>query len=303
MTTSRNDFSQFRKWILAARPKTLPAASAPVIAASALAYCTGHLKVGPAIAALFGALFLQIGANLANDVYDFQKGVDTIERLGPLRVTQAGLLNPSQVKAGMWVIFGLAVLSGLYLFVFSGWPVLIIGILSISAALAYTAGPYPLGYHGLGELFVFVFFGLVAVNGTYYVQAGFINPLSILVSISIGLLAVCILVVNNLRDISSDRTTGKNTLAVRFGARWARIEYLIMIGVAFFLLPVAVLVGSFTPWILIAWLAFPQAVGLVKFVSSKEGRSLNKALAGTGSLELQFALYLSAGLILEHLFS
>jgi 1,4-dihydroxy-2-naphthoate octaprenyltransferase len=273
------------------------------MAASALAFYTGDFKGFPALAALFGSLLLQIGANLANDVYDFQKGVDTFERLGPRRVTQAGLLNPAQVKTGMWVTFAAAALFGLFLFLVAGWPVIIIGIFSILAALTYTAGPYPLGYHGLGELFVFVFFGLVAVNGTYYVQAGFINSLSIWISLSIGLLAVAILVVNNLRDIITDKANGKFTLAVRFGARWARTEYFFVICVAFFLLPAGVLTGLLSPWVLLAWLALPRAVGLVKFVYTKEGRPLNQALAGTGNLELLFAIFLSAGLILENIFS
>ncbi len=161
----------FQIWLMASRPRTLPAAAAPVIAGSAAAFSTGHFDLLPALAALFGALLLQIGANYANDVFDYHKGADTAGRVGPVRVTSAGLLTPGQVKAGMWVVFGLAVLCGLYLAIHAGWPVIAIGALSILGAIAYTGGPYPLGYHGLGELAVFLFFGLAAVCGTYYVQS------------------------------------------------------------------------------------------------------------------------------------
>src|SRR5512133_3920193 len=200
-------------WTMASRPRTLPAAAAPVIAASAAAFASGHFDPLPALAALLGALLLQIGANFANDVFDYQKGADTAERMGPLRVTAAGLLSPRQVKAGMWVVFGLAALCGLYLALHAGWVVVIIGLLSIVTAIAYTGGPYPLGYHGLGEVAVFLFFGLAAVCGTYYVQALRLDPVAVWTAIPMGLLIVAILVVNNLRDVDTDRATGKMTLA------------------------------------------------------------------------------------------
>src|SRR5574338_277535 len=244
-------------WLMAARPRTLPAAAAPVIVGSAAAFSTGHFDLLPALAALFGALLLQIGANFANDVFDYQKGVDTAHRLGPVRVTSAGLLRAGQVKAGMWAVFGLAGLCGLYLALHAGWPVVAIGLFSILAAIAYTGGPYPLGYHGLGEVAVFIFFGLVAVCGTYYVQALRFNGLSVWAAIPMGLLIVAILIVNNLRDAQTDRATGKMTLAARFGEEWAQREYLIVVAGAY-LVPVLMWVCGAAGWpVMLAWLSLP----------------------------------------------
>ncbi|MEW6649442.1 MAG: 1,4-dihydroxy-2-naphthoate octaprenyltransferase, partial [Chloroflexota bacterium] len=188
----------WRVWLLAARPRTLPAAAAPVLVGSAAAFADGIFRPLPAIAALLGALLLQIGANIANDYFDFKKGADTSERVGPLRVMQAGLLSPRQVIGGMVVVFGLAALVGIYLIAVAGLPVLVIGVVSILAALAYTGGPYPLAYHGLGELFVLLFFGLAAVCGTYYVQARALNAVAVWSALPVGLLAMAILTVNNL---------------------------------------------------------------------------------------------------------
>ena len=169
--TQARPLSPIQIWLMAARPRTLPAAVAPVLAASGLAFFDGHFRLGPALAALLGALLIQVGANFSNDLFDYQKGVDTHERLGPTRVTQAGLLTQAQVRVGALLVFALAGLCGVYLALVSGWVVVAIGLLSIAAAVAYTAGPYPLGYNGLGEVFVFLFFGVAAVAGTYYVQA------------------------------------------------------------------------------------------------------------------------------------
>jgi 1,4-dihydroxy-2-naphthoate octaprenyltransferase len=219
--------SPLQVWMLAARPKTLPAAAAPVIVGSAAAFVDGAFQPLPALAALLAALLLQIGANLANDVFDFHKGADTQERLGPVRVTQSGMLSPEQVMGGMWVTFGLAALLGLYLAWVGGWPIILIGVASIAAAILYTGGPFPFGYYGLGDLFVFIFFGLVAVCGTYYIQVAALTPLAIWSSIPMGLLITAILVVNNLRDIDTDRQAGKRTLAVRLGTEGARWEYVL----------------------------------------------------------------------------
>ena len=294
---------KFETWKLAVRPKTLPVAAAPVIFASALAYNEGFFQFGPALAALLGALLLQIGANLANDVYDFQKGTDTSDRLGPLRVTQAGLLTPKQVKTGMWVTFALASLCGAYLISQSGWLILVIGILSIISAILYTAGPFPIGYHGLGELFVFLFFGLAAVMGTYYAQAGFISLSSLLFSVPIGLMASSVLVVNNLRDIETDKKAQKMTLAVRFGEKWARQEYILLITVSYlivFLLGMSDLVSA---WIMLSWLSLPLAYQSFKMVLELRGRAMNQLLAQTGQLELIFALLLSLGLVLAKFYA
>lgn len=306
MTTSNNNvigkanqnITIRQAWILAARPKTLPAAAAPVIAGTGVAIAQHSFQPLPALAALVGALLLQIGANFANDYQDFKKGADTEERLGPVRVTSAGLLTARQVANGMWFVFGLAMVVGLYLLAVGGWPIIVIGLASIACAIAYTGGPYPLGYNGLGELFVFIFFGLVAVVGTYYVQALNTTALAWWVAIPIGMLAVGILAVNNLRDLPTDRKVGKRTIAVRVGQQGARMEYYILIAVTYAVPLVIWLLGLATPFVLLSWLSFPLAWPLIQIVRTQEGRVLNKVLAGTGRLELVYSLLLAAGLIL-----
>ncbi|MBU2611910.1 MAG: 1,4-dihydroxy-2-naphthoate polyprenyltransferase, partial [Chloroflexi bacterium] len=230
-------------WWLAIRPRTLPAAAAGVVMGSALAWADGSFQAGPALAALCVALLLQIGSNVANDVYDFERGTDTSERQGPLRVTQAGLLPAAQVKRGMWIIFALAAMFGLYLAFLRGWVVIFIGLAAILSAIAYTGGPFPLGYYGLGDVFVFIFFGLIAVTGTYFAQVGSVSAAAGWMSVPVGLIVTAILVVNNLRDIENDRKAGKHTLAVRLGVRGARIEYLACMMIAFAILPVLILLN------------------------------------------------------------
>ena len=217
--------SQIDAWILAIRPKTLPAAASPVIVGSALAFVDGKFNFWPALAALLGSLLLQIISNVANDLFDFKRGADAGDRIGPTRVTQAGLLTPDQVQRGLNFLIGLTVLIGIYLVIHAGWPILVLGVVAIISAVAYTAGPFPLAYHGLGDIFVFVFFGLSATAGTYFVQAGSVSSATWWMASAIGLLIVAILVVNNLRDIESDRAAGKRTLAVRFGVQGTRLEY------------------------------------------------------------------------------
>ena len=297
MNNTSNKLTYWQIWMLAARPKTLPAAAAPVVTGSAVAYYAGFFQFGPALAALLAALLLQIGANIANDVFDFHRGADTHERLGPLRVTQAGLLTPQQALAGMWVTFGLAALLGVYLIIVAGWPVLVIGLASIAAAIAYTGGPFPLGYYGLGDLAVFIFFGLVAVCGTYYVQALNVTWLAIWSSFPMGFLITAILVVNNLRDIHTDRAAGKHTLAVRLGETGTRQEYTLLVGGAY-VVPLIVWLGGLAPaWVLLAWLSSPAAVSLIRYVWLQRGRPLNKALGGTGQLALLFSAFYAIGLI------
>ncbi len=286
-----------QKWILAARPKTLPAAAAPVIVGTAVAISENVFSFWPALAALLGALLIQIGANFANDVFDFKKGADTTERLGPLRVTQAGLLSPGQVLAGMWLTFGLAAGVGLYLVYVGGWPIVLIGVLSILSAIAYTGGPFPLGYHGLGDLFVFIFFGLAAVCGTYYVQALTVSAAAWWAAVPLGLLSTAILVVNNLRDIETDRAAGKKTLAVRLGRRGAQIEYLLLLGASYLVPPLMWGLGLASGWIMLSWLSLPTAWPLAQFILHEKGRPLNKALAGTARLELIFGVFFALGLI------
>jgi 1,4-dihydroxy-2-naphthoate octaprenyltransferase len=286
-------------WLLAIRPKTLPAATGPVIVGTAAAMSEGRFRPGPALAALAGALLLQIASNLANDVFDYKKGADTVGRLGPLRVTQSGLLTPGQVTSGLVLTLAMAALIGVYLILQGGWPILIVGVLAIISAVAYTGGPFPLGYHGLGDLFVFIFFGLAAVGGTYYVQAGRVSPLAWWSAVPVGLLVTAILVVNNLRDIESDRAVGKRTLAVRLGVRGARIEYLLLLALAY-LAPLLIWVLNVgEPWVMLTWLSLFWARPQVEMVLGQKGRILNKALAGTARLELVYSLLFSLGLITD----
>ena len=291
--------SKIKVWTLASRPKTLPAAASPVIVGSAVAYYAGSFRVGPAFAALLAALLLQIGANLANDVFDFHKGADAGERLGPTRVTQSGMLPPKQVEMGMWFTFGLAALLGIYLAWVAGWPVILIGLASILAAVAYTGGPFPFGYYGLGDLFVFIFFGPVAVCGTYFVQAGSLDWFALWSSLPMGFLITAILVVNNLRDINSDRTASKMTLAVRLGAHGARLEFLVCLFAAY-VIPFGMWsFGLLSAWIMLSWLSIPMAVSLIRQVWHWTGRQLNITLAGTGRFTLLYALLFSIGVLLS----
>lgn len=225
--------SPLRAWILASRPKTLTAAAAPVLAGTGLAAHRGTAAALPALAALTGALLIQIATNLANDYYDFVHGGDTHERIGPMRVTQAGVLSPGAVKRGMLVTLATALLVGVYLAWVGGWPIVIVGLASLACAVLYTGGPYPLAYHGLGDVFVFVFFGLVAVGGTCWVQGGVYPGDTWLVGAAMGALITDILVVNNLRDIDTDARAGKRTLAVRLGASGTKVEFVALLVVAF----------------------------------------------------------------------
>ncbi len=285
-------------WWLAARPKTLPAAASGVITGAAVALYEGRFQPGPAFAALLAALLLQIGSNLANDVFDFERGTDAAERHGPLRVTQAGLLTPSQVKAGMWTVFALAALLGVYLILVSGWPVVVIGLLAIIVAIAYTGGPFPLGYYGLGDLFVFLFFGPAAVAGTYYIQTRSVSALAWWLSVPVGLIVTAILVVNNLRDIDTDRAARKHTLAVLLGRRGAQIEYTLCLTIAFLWLPILAWLGLL-PWLsLLAWVALPLAWRASCTVFTRQGCPLNAALADTGQLALAFSLLCLASMLL-----
>jgi 1,4-dihydroxy-2-naphthoate octaprenyltransferase len=298
MTRLDQPFSRFQIWMLASRPKTLPAAAAGVITGIALALHDGYFRIGPALAALLVALLLQIGSNLANDVYDYERGADAGERHGPTRVTQAQLLTPKQVKAGMWVVFGLAALLGLYLAFVAGWIVILIGLAAILSAIAYTGGPFPLGYYGLGDLFVFIFFGIAAVAGTYFVQAGTVSAEAWWMSLPIGWLIVDILVVNNLRDINVDRAAGKHTLAVRFGEHGSRIQYIVLLALSYLILPALVLF-EILPWSsLLAWLSLPLGWRTWQIVREQAGRPLNAALAGTGQTTLVYSLLFFVGMLL-----
>ena len=294
--------SKTQAWILASRPKTLPAAASPVLIACAVAFVEHKFEPLAALAALLGALLLQIGANIANDVFDFQLGTDNQHRLGPLRMTQAGYLTPTEMKTGMVVVFILAAMCGVYMALVSGWWIIIIGALAILAAVAYTGGPFPYGYKGLGELFVFIFFGFAAVCGTYYAQAKSVSLLAILSSVPVGLLIVCILVVNNLRDLNGDKSSGKRTLAVRFGATWAKQEFIALLALAYLFVFLITFVHLGTVWILLCWLSLPLALQLVKSVLNEQGKALNLTLAGVGKLTLIFSILYTIGLIISRYF-
>jgi 1,4-dihydroxy-2-naphthoate octaprenyltransferase len=291
--------STWNAWLLAIRPRTLPAAAAGVLMGSALAWRDGFFRLDAVLVCLLVALLLQIGSNLANDVFDFQRGTDTPERLGPVRVTQAGLLTPSQVQAGMAVAFALAALLGLYLAWLGGWPILLLGIAAILSAIAYTGGPFPLGYYGLGDLFVFIFFGLASVAGTYYVQAGFVSAAAWWMSIPPGLMITAILVVNNLRDLENDRKAGKHTLAVFLGQEGTKAQYVVCMLAAYLLLPLAASLGVI-PWLaLLAWASLPLAIRATRVVLTQQGRALNAALAGTGQTTLFFSILFWIGLAVK----
>jgi len=290
--------NRFQIWWLAIRPRTLPAAVAGVVAGCALALHDHVFRPLPALAALLVALLLQIGSNLANDVFDYERGADSARSAGPLRVTQSGLLSPSQVKTGMLCVFALAGLIGLYLAFEAGWIVLLIGLAAIFSAIAYTGGPFPLGYYGLGDLFVFLFFGLACVAGTYFVQAGQVSPAAWGMSLPVGLIVVGILVVNNLRDLPTDRQAGKHTLAVLLGGRFAKSEYFACLLVAFVCLPVFCASGLLPWWTILAWVALPLAIKVIRVVFTQTGQALNAALAGTGQLALAFSLLFLLGMLL-----
>jgi len=283
-------------WGLAIRPRTLPAAATGVITGSALAWRDGSFQFNIMLTCLLTALLLQIGSNLANDVFDFERGTDTPERLGPMRVTQAGLLRPEEVKFGMAVVFGLATLMGSYLVWLGGWPILLIGVCAIVSAIAYTGGPFPIGYHRLGDIFVFIFFGLAAVAGTYYLHAGFVSPAAWWMTISPGLMITGILVVNNLRDLENDRKTGKHTMAVHLGETGSRIQYLICMIVAYLVL-IPVSFFGMLPWSsMLVWLSLPLAIQATRVVLTQKGSPLNAALAQTGLVALTFSLLFWLGL-------
>jgi 1,4-dihydroxy-2-naphthoate polyprenyltransferase len=290
-----------RIWLMAARPRTLPAAIAPVFVgtAAAVEWAGDFPRLGAFIAALLGSIFIQIGTNLANDYSDAKRGADTADRLGPVRVTSAGLVTPRRVLAATWIAFGVAVACGVYLAFVAGIAILLVGALSIAAGVLYTGGPRPYGYAGLGEVFVFLFFGLVAVNGSYYVQLEELDALPLGLSISVGFLATAILVVNNIRDAETDRRAGKMTLAVRMGRANAVNLYRMLVLGGFVVLPIALVAGGGSLLPLIGLLALPLAIPPLRVVATRtDGPSLNGALAKTGALLGAFSLLVSLGLLI-----
>lgn len=285
---------------MAARPRTLPAAIAPVLVGTAAAYFFAEdIRWLAFAAALVGSILIQIGTNLANDYSDAKRGADTAERLGPVRVTSSGLLAPKRVLHATWIAFGLAALTGVYLATVAGPEIIAVGIVSIIAGVLYTGGPRPYGYAGMGELFVFLFFGLVAVNGSYYVQLEEIDALPVLLSVSVGFLSTAILVVNNLRDMHTDARAGKRTLAVRLGRERTQTLYIALLAGAFAVLPFAIVCCDGPALALISLASAPLAIKPLGAVRTRtDGPSLNGALAATGALLGAFSVLLSLGLIL-----
>jgi 1,4-dihydroxy-2-naphthoate octaprenyltransferase len=292
--------SPLRLWLVAARPRTLPAAVAPVLVGTALAGLDDVFHPLRFACALVGSVFIQVGTNLANDYSDARRGADTEDRLGPVRVTAGGLMPPRQVLVGTWIAFGIAVAAGAYLVAVAGWELLLVGAASIAAGVLYTGGPRPYGYEGLGEIFVFLFFGIVAVVGSFYVQVERLRWEAFAVAAPVGLLAAAILVVNNVRDIETDRRAGKRTLAVRLGRLRARRLYAVMI-VLSYLAPVVIwAAGGLTYCVMLPLLSAPLAVPLMRTVGTRtDGASLNAALAGTGRLLAVYSVLLAAGILLS----
>jgi 1,4-dihydroxy-2-naphthoate octaprenyltransferase len=292
--------SGVRIWMMAARLRTLPAAIAPVLVGTALA---GYLHVFHPlrfVAALVGAIFIQVGTNLSNDYSDARRGADADDRLGPVRVTAGGLVPPDQVLVATYVSFGVAVAAGVYLVIVAGWELLVVGAASILAGVLYTGGPRPYGYEGLGEVFVFLFFGIVAVAGSFFVQVKHLDWEAFALAVPVGLLASAILVVNNYRDIDSDRRANKRTLAVRLGRAGTRTMFAVIVYLAYLLATVTWIFGPLKPWVLLSWLTLPLAADVVRTVRNRtDGPSLNQALAHTGMLQLAFCVLLSAGLLLS----
>ncbi|HEX8648919.1 MAG TPA: 1,4-dihydroxy-2-naphthoate polyprenyltransferase [Thermoleophilaceae bacterium] len=292
--------SPLRLWLVAARPRTLPAAIAPVLVGTALAGSEDVFKPLRFACALIGSVFIQIGTNLANDYSDARRGADTEDRLGPVRVTAGGLMPPKRVLTGTYVAFGIAVAAGAYLIAVAGWELLLVGIASIAAGVLYTGGPKPYGYEGLGELFVFLFFGVVAVVGSYFVQVEELRWEAFALSVPVGLLASAILVVNNVRDVDTDRRAGKRTLAVKLGRDRARGLFAAMVYGSFLVPFVVAAAGDVSWWVLLALLALPLAPPLVRTVRTRtDGASLNGALAHTGRLLAVYSVLLAAGVLLS----
>jgi 1,4-dihydroxy-2-naphthoate polyprenyltransferase len=290
--------SHLRLWLVAARPRTLPAAVAPVFVGTALAGSEDVFRALPFVAALIGSVFIQIGTNLSNDYSDARRGADTEDRLGPVRVTAGGLMPPRRVLIGTYVAFGIAVAAGLYLAAVAGWELLVVGAASILAGVLYTGGPRPYGYEGLGELFVFLFFGIVAVAGSYFVQTEELRWEAFALAVPVGLLASAILVVNNIRDIDTDRRAGKRTLAVKLVRERARTLFATMVVIAFLVPPL--LVPTLSPWVLLSLAALPLAPPLVRTVATRtDGSALNGALAGMGRLLALYSLLLAVGVLLS----
>ena len=283
-------------WLGAARLRTLPAAVVPVAVGTAVARAAGAIAWGPALAALAGALAIQIGTNFANDVFDAERGADGPDRIGPVRAVSAGLISAAAMKRAMIAAFAVAAAFGLYLVSAGGWPIALLGLASIVSGIAYTGGPWPLGYHGLGDLFVLGFFGFAAVCGTAYVQLGHVPALAVWASLPVGALATAILVVNNLRDRATDARAGKRTLAVRLGRRATLVEYAALLVLAY-AVPLALTLGAGHPWAALPLVTAPLALTRLRALAAAAGAAeFNSCLAATAQLLLLHGALFAGGL-------
>lgn len=292
-----NEISKVQSWILAARPKTLTAAIVPVMVGSALAWYDRCFNITAALVALFCSLLIQIGTNFVNDLYDFLKGTDKKDRSGPARALVNGYISILEMKIAVYLVFGLSFLAGLYLVSLGGMPILIIGIFSILAGLAYTAGPFPLAYNGLGDIFVFLFFGLVATVGTYYVQALRITNFAFLASVPVGALITNILIVNNYRDTDEDKISGKKTTAVLFGKKFARLQYVFLMVVSYIMPVIIFFTIKPEPIIFLPMLTLPIAVKAIKMLYQLEGARLNSTLELTAKLTAIYGFLFALGIL------
>lgn len=292
------NITKFDAWILASRPKTLPAALVPVIIGTSIAIYSGKENFLAALIALICSVLIQVGTNFVNDLYDFLSGADNEERKGPVRVLASNLITTKEMKTAIVIVFSATFILGLYLVHISTYITLLIGLLSIFAGIAYTAGPYPLAYNGLGDVFVFLFFGVIGTVGTYYVQAVEVTPLAFWASIPVGALITNILVVNNYRDIEEDRTVGKNTLSVKMGKKFTRYQYLVFVVLSYLVLFVVYFTFKRSIYIFLPFLTIPMAVKLIKMIFTYQGEQLNKTLELTAKLSAIYGLLFAVGILL-----
>lgn len=284
-------------WILASRPKTLLAAVVPVMVGSALAISMKKFFLPYSIIALLCSILIQIGTNFTNDLYDYLKGSDTIKRIGPRRVLASGLISVREMKSAIILVFGLAFFLGLYLVYTAGFLILWVGIISIFAGIIYTAGPFPLAYNGLGDIFVFLFFGIVGTMGTYYLHTQEISLLSFIVSIPVGALITNILVVNNFRDVEEDTVANKKTLAVILGREFSRWQFIILNIISYLTSVVLYLKFDFNFWVLLPFVTIPISIILIKMLYNLKGEELNKTLELSAKFSGLYGLLFSIGLI------
>lgn len=297
MNPTTNTISKLDAWILASRPKTLLAAVVPIIVGSSLAINDGKFRPVAALIALLCSILIQVGTNFVNDLYDFLAGTDRKERTGPQRAAASGILSVTEMKMGITITFGICFVLGLYLVYINGWEILIIGIVSIVAGIAYTAGPFPLAYNGLGDLASFLFFGLVGTVGTYYVQAQEISSTAFWSSIPVGALITNILVVNNYRDMIEDQSNGKNTLAVLIGDRFTRIQYVLFLIISYSILFVVYFTYKESLFVFLPLISLPLSLKLIKMIYSLKGRELNKTLELTAKLSALYGLLFAIGIL------